>query len=592
MFHNIYFTNTELDAQLATIVEFLSTVHPELTQKSSKNICVELRPINRSPSDYNIRLNRSLNLWKLDDKSIDRLREYLHKHNGEPYCMYYSVFAYDYAKESYTKAGKKAVKGKITSEAAIFTNEIVLDFDDMNYIGFNNLLNQIEAMGIKGLWVFTGHGYQLHIILDKPLYNVNSLLKLVYLFRSRGFMCDTSCVDSARLMRLPFTYNCKFFSSEQYDYEYNNPPLCKIVKESENRYSYEEIIDKVLSNPVVSELDEKAYFDILKSEQNRVSSESGDNSNGFETADNDISLDRVDYPQYLQFDSLPEPVTNMLRSTPEGFRNETLGFLISYLKHYMYLGKQQLYEILHIWNSHACEPSFPQDIFAKDFERLYQGGGLPYSRKAADFFGSINFESQIQLHRKNKVLIPNTIFKNLASLDANILRIYLAIKVLEHGNSECDEEDFIKPTVISISDVSGVSVRSLKRLLPLARKMGLIYMKQGYKRKGESSTYHCNEINSFDAGFKALSVNDLDVYLSTSARLRLKDNELKLYLFMLYKFYTNERAMSLKKMGEFIGLSESAVSKLCKSLRKKRYLKIERIYKDRVVFYNKYTLLK
>lgn len=190
------------------------------------------------------------------------------------------------------------------------------------------------------------------------------------------------------------------------------------------------------------------------------------------------------------------------------------------------------------------------------------------------------------------MLIPNAIFKNLASIDANVLRVYLAIKVLEHGNSEYDTEDIIKPTVTSIEDVSGVSVRSLKRILPMARKMGLIYIKQGYKRNGEQSTYHTNEINSYDYGFKALSVNDLDIYLSTSARLKFSDNELKLYLFMLYKFYTNERAMSLKKMGDFIGLTESAVSKLCKSLRKKRYLKIERVYKDKVVFYNKYTLLK
>ena len=592
MFHNLFLTNTELDAQLATIVGFLSTVHPELTQKTSKNTCVELRPINRSPSDYNIRLNRSLNLWKLDDKSIDRLREYLYKHNGEPYCMYYSVFAFDYDKDSYTKAGKKAVKGKITSDAALFTNEIVLDFDDLNYLGFSTLLNEVEKMGINGLWVFTGHGYQLHILLDKPLYNVNSLLKLVYLFRSRGFMCDTSCVDSARLMRLPFTYNCKVFSSEQYDYEYNNPPLCKIVKETKNRYSYEDVIDKVLSKPVVNELDEKSYLDILKYEKTKGISDISQKVEGLLQNEKSISLDRVDYPQYLQFDSLPEPVINMLRNTPEGFRNETLGFLISYLKQYMFLGKQQLYEVLHIWNTFACDPPFPEDMFTKDFERLYQGGGLPYSRKAANFFGSINFESQIQLHRKNKVLIPNAIFKNLASIDANVLRVYLAIKVLEHGNSECDDEDMIAPTVTSIEDVSGVSIRSLKRILPMARKMGLIYIKQGYKRNGEQSTYHTNEINSYDYGFKALSVNDLDIYLSTSQRLKLADNELKLYLFMLYKFYTNERAMSLKKMGEFIGLTESAVSKLCKSLRKKRYLKIERVYKDKVVFYNKYTLLK
>ena len=74
--------------------------------------------------------------------------------------------------------------------------------------------------------------------------------------------------------------------------------------------------------------------------------------------------------------------------------------------------------------------------------------------------------------------------------------------------------------------------------------------------------------------------------------MKLSNLELKLYLFMLYKFYTKDRAMSLKKLGEFIGRSEATVSEVISSLRKKKYLKVEKVYKDNVIFFNKYTLLK
>ncbi len=586
MLHNIHLTNTELDAQVKTIIDFLTTVHPELVDKSSQDACVELRPINRSPDEFNIILNRSLNLWRLDENAIDRLKEYLFRHNGEPYCMYYSVFSFDYGKDSYTKAGKKAVKGKITSSSALFTNEIVLDFDNINYMGFEMLVRDIEKVGFEALWVFTGHGYQMHILLDEPLYGEKNLFNIVHLFRAKGFMCDTACVDTARLMRLPFTYNCKCFSSEEYDDEYNNPPLCRIVKETKKRYSFEDIVSKLTVLPTISAQDEKIYLDSLAS--------TDDSEDVVEETEDveDVSLNRVEYPDYLDIDSFPEPVVKMLRCTPHGFRNETLGFLIGYFKKYILLGKQQIFEVLNIWNSYACEPPFPQDIFIKDFERLYQGGGLPYSSRAVEEFGFINFETQLQLHRDNKVLISNTIFQSLDVIDGNVLRAYLAVKILEHGNGENDDEYKVDITINALADVTGMSIPTLKRVLPVAKKINLLYVKQGVKKKGEPNTYHSFQINKYDAGFKALSVNDLDVYLSTSKRLKLTDNELKLYLFMLYKFYTKDRAMSLKKMGAFIGLTESAVSKLVTSLSKKRYLKVERIYKDNVVFFNKYTLLK
>ncbi len=584
MLHNIYFTDTELEAQLTTIVDFLKQVHPELVNNAYQKSCIELRPINRS-GEFNISLNRSLNLWRLDDKSIDRLRDYLHKHNGQPYCMYYSVFAFDYSKDSYTKSKTKAVKGKITAESAMFTNEIVLDFDGVAYVEFEGITRRLKTIGIDGIWVFTGHGYQFHILLDRPLYDDgNKIYQLVYLMRAKGFMCDSACVDTARLMRLPFTYNCKCFSHEEYDGEFNNPPLCKIVKESDKRLAYDAVVEKLLTLPTVSEFDEERYVASLQNSANGQPEA--------ETAPEDsVALCLTEFPDFLDFDSLPEPIVKMLKQTPVGYRNSALGLLIKYFKQYLMFGKEQILSILNIWAEQSCDPAYNRVDFERDFERLYACGGLSYSSELAKQFGYIDFENQIQLHRDNKVFIPNTVFQNLAVISGNALRAYLAVKILEHGNAD-DDENYTPITIDAVADVTGMSLPTLKRVLPATKGLGLLFVKQGVKKNGEQNTYHSNKFNDTDAGFKALSVNDLEVYLSTSKRLKLTDSELKLYLFMLYKFYTKERSLSLDKIGNYIGLTKSVVSRLVATLRKKKYLKVEKVYKDNIVFYNKYTLLK
>ena len=516
MFHNIYFTEADMEAQLKTIVKFLSTVHPELNNSSYQSSCVELRPINRSQA-FNIRLNRSLNLWRLDDNSIDRLRDYLFIHNGEPYCMYYSVFGFDYQKEAYTKSGAKAKKGKITSDSALFSHEIVLDFDDISYVEFEVLVENFEAIGIEGIWIFTGHGYQLHILLEVPMLASTSLYKLIYLFRAKGFMCDPTCVDSARLMRLPFTYNCKCFSNEEYDREYNNPPLCKIIKESNKRYALQNIFDKLNDLPTVSSEDEK-YYNVGPDTSNKSDVCSIEVGNSSCAKDELITLSVPEYPPYLDFDNLPEPIVKMLKNTPMGFRNNSLGLLIKYFKQYLLFGKEQIYNILNTWAEYACDPSYNRMDFKNDFERLYQSGGLNYSSALAKQFGYIDFDNLIQLHRDNKVIISNTIFQNLDVIDGNVLRAYLGVKVLEHGYEETDE-DATLVTINALSEITGMSLRNLRRVLKTAKSMNLLYMKQGAKRKGEPGTYHSCQINNSDSGFKALSVNDIDIYLSQSPRL-------------------------------------------------------------------------
>ena len=246
MIEQIRIDQEQLSQQHQTIIEFLSTVHPFLLTGKDKIPCVEIRPLSRGVTEYDYNLSRSLNLWDLSEKSVERLYKFLELHNGEPYCLYYSVYAYDYDKETYTKTGKKAQKGKITSSAALFTQEIVLDFDHIGEKEWSRLSEYLEQLNIEGIWVKTGHGYQLHILLKQICYDLKLLDKMVEIFRAKGFDCDEACIDSSRIMRLPETFNCKCFADETYHEESAHPPYTQIVQMTQRRYDIEYIISNYI----------------------------------------------------------------------------------------------------------------------------------------------------------------------------------------------------------------------------------------------------------------------------------------------------------------------------------------------------------
>ena len=131
-----------IEVQLEEIKYFLLKVHPYLENPNNTE-CIEIRPISRE-KDYDFKLSKPLNIWKIDDKSIDLLRNFLEIHKDKYYCLYYSIFNFDY--EAPTKR-----KGYITSSTVGFTEEIVIDFDNINENTFLDYKNKLEKIGIYGL---------------------------------------------------------------------------------------------------------------------------------------------------------------------------------------------------------------------------------------------------------------------------------------------------------------------------------------------------------------------------------------------------------------------------------------------------------
>lgn len=568
----------DLEFQLETILSFLSITHPYLNDPEYRETCVEIRPVLREGKNYV--LSKSLILWNLEELSVLRLKEFLKKHNGVPTCLFYSVYSFDNHKNVLTKKGYK--KGTIHTDNAVFTCEIVLDFDNTSQkeqAYYNEVLGEA---GIYPFWIFSGHGYQAHILLDEKLYETDALKKFVALFQSKGFPVDGACTDPARLMRIPFTYNCKAFSQTQHP-ERECPVICEIHQYSDYRHSIPELEYKISGLPLVYPPEEKIYQDL---KDNKTKKGSISTSPQFQAVVSDIELKKIEYP-YIQNYNIQEPIYKMLSFTPEGYRNDALGFLIQHFKMRLKMPMQQIYEILSLWRKKACSPPISDYEFEADFKRLYHVyNGLNYNSSLAEKFGYIDFEQSIVLSKK-EVSISNHFFKDFPNLDGKLIRMYIAIRLLEHMSQETTQE--------TIAKLLGISVRAVRTTLKELLQTPHCYVVKGNAKKKIPNSYHCHRLYETTAGYSVFTYNDLKCYIKELFEDKKRgNNELKLYLYMQYRFRNQEIFMSQTTFGRELGLEQNSISEIVSRLIEKNFLHVEKRPHETQKHFEKchYTLLR
>lgn len=577
-------TELQLEEQLNTIVDFLSEVHPNLLcEDDGYRSCVELRPINRG--EKNFMLSRSLNIWDLSEVTLERMRKFLQRHNGQPTCLFYSVFDYDNNKVVKNAKGTNTKQNKITKDNALSTYEIALDFDNVTADDYIALRERFENLGIYAIWVFSGHGYQAHILLSESISDKEALKRFVHKFRAKGFNCDPSCIDSARIMRLPETYNCKCFKDRVYEDEREDPPKCQILQESCHRYEYAELLKKLDKLPTINNEDEEAYESIAsaKKTQPKKKAAAPKKKKSAEPVDEMISVDRIEYPHLINFE-VPDAIAKMLACTPHGLRNKTLGFMIKFFISYYRLSQTAIYEIVSLWAKEACEPAYDPEEFETDCKRFFKKGGLNYDSALAKHFGVIDFDDFITL-RKKDIVIPNRFFREFEILDGTVVRLYLAIKMLEHIEETV--------TLAALCDVLKISDRALRPTIKALIKSGHGYETKGNRRLKEQNTYHSHKCYSPQDGYMMISYNDVRAYVNELYEPGSRgNNELKLHLFMRWKFYSHDIFMSQENLGKSIGIARNTVSVLVHRLQKKHFLKIRYVKSKNYFDSCEYILLR
>ena len=438
-----------------------------------------------------------------------------------------------------------------------------------------------ESIGIHPLWLFSGHGYQAHILLTDKV--VGKTLKyLVKLIRAKGFShVDPACVDEARMMRLPYTFNAKCFEKRtKYPEERENPPMCHVVKFSDKRVSLKNLIEALESIPT-KDMDE--YIAAL-SIRDEVKSLPQNEQSAAGTKPQPVDAGNRVMPEYpaglfeaVKAKDFPTAIKKMLTFTPQGYRHDTMAFLINFLTVYLGITATQTRDILKIWNEKACEPSL--ENYDAEFSNLWPGSGKYSIRKLAAQHGFIDLKDYLKVRRATEIKIPNQLFDTMNKVKNGAVNVYLAVAMAEHDGVVGDIQ-----TIMRYANMKSES--NVRKEIKELKKHQFIYKVDGLRSKGIPDTYKVSQF-PLSGGFYSIE------YLVAQDYLTLFSSELCL-LLVLRRICSHKTDVIVNQtqLGAAIGCTRTNVGKLMKKLEMRGYITITEKYMDKVKFQCMVDVLK
>lgn len=565
-------------------VRFLKAIYPWLENLEEYNDgAMELRPIKRDIVNLKKDFKKSYNAWHMGDKDIKELEDFMLNITGKGYCIYYSAYALDYHLDCENEDGKKFKKGTVNKQNALFTTILAIDFDKMTYEEFEKEKAKLTSLDIETIDIFTGHGFQSIILLEHKVYDRNILGDFTKLLESRGFKVDSSIIDSARLLRLPYTFNCKALDPKQTEYySKDNPVLYPTtdISWTERRYHFQDIFNKIatmenlkssykekdLSNVKIKDIVGEGTAPIVTTVKKQK-----------EIKELKVKIENTKshYPMINDFDALPDPIKKMLSNTPQGLRNQTIMFLVPFFRNTLGLNIQTIKQIMVVWGEH-CTPKMSQEAIETDVDRIYKkgfrGGFGKYTTELRKAYGYLEFSKYT---RHNKIIIPNAVFDDFDVISDGAIRIYFAMKL---ANSLENIKEFTKEDIQKYADISE---RTLERNIKDLVNLGYICKRKENRRIGDKYIYYINPYFSSIHGYTMIENGIIELLM-----MKLTDGELKLYsyLCMMIGRSKGDCWATQKYLAKKIGKAgQSSISKMTDSMAEKKAInKITEIDNDNV----------
>ena len=561
------FSEEELHNQAVKIIKFMTTIHPFLSNENKWNEgCIELRPVKRD-AETNGYL-RSYNAWHMGPSSIKALKKFLGLLNGKGYCLYYSIFAFDYSKEIHSN-GKVYQKGKINNQNALFTTILVMDFDNITIKDFEKEKQKLLNLDIETIDIFTGHGFQSIILINQKVTDKTILKKFTKLMILKGFKIDPALIDPARVGRQPYSFNCKALDKKsKYYNQYTTEIFATIdVEWTDKRYSIEDIFGKINSlEDVITPTIELPQFAININSRTTSITETEKRNQISEVAESYkiITADLKHLYFMINFEKLPKAVQNMLSNTRDGYRNKVILFLIPFLRNTLGLDIQIIKQIMKLWGE-KCTPILEQSYIELEVTRIF-GYGLKskygkYSEDLVKEYGALNSAN----HKKaTKIIISNTIFQDFDKIKDGTFKIYLSLKLAES----------VKKTKVftqtDIEEFSAISRSTFFRNIKDLVKMNYVSKKKGNKINKEECIYYINPYFSSSDGFTMLETSLVKKIIDD-----LTDGEIKVYIYLCKMIGATENDCwaNQKYLSKAIGKTQQGISLITENLMGKKYIK-------------------
>lgn len=592
-------TEEELMEQTNKIWNFLQFIHPELIRDrnyfeingvSKNDLAIELRTLKRIKGEKPFYRNHRV--YNYGDSQKEKLYKFLKSLNNKeiPFCMYYSVFNFDSKTMGISKSGneKQAWNNCICLNNAVSTHILIMDFDDITEEKFIEQKMKLCKIGLDTTDIFSGHGYQSIIKLDKLCSDKEILTKFTNTLIKKGFKVDKKIKDCARIMRPPSTENSKDVLEG-----YNAIPT-DIYYLSDKIYTVEEVFNKLSTLSNVIEIEDKESKKLHKNKESKdVSKDRSNEIKELKTANNneinknrltDIELIKL-YPM-LNIKEIPDAIKLMLSGFQRGYANNVLMFLVTYFRE-QGLAKSIIIEIIDILkdlDNYKYEWSDLDVVF--EVNRFYYA--KDYNSKAVFFtelkgFGVVEY----QFIDKSTVVINNYVFTKLANMSSSAFYIY--VKLLEKQNYD-NTRAF---TLNEMSEIVGISRRSIIKHIDDLVKVKLLDKKRAIKKKGEEYTFFLSRFEQHkELGYTKFNITTLKLLLKMVKYKELTVTQLSICMYIKHICYNGKQNCTIAQetLGLALGISQSGISKAFKQIEKTELIRRDKEELNDFQFKYNYTI--
>lgn len=597
----------ELEQQFNEIYNFLATIDPSKVLRDSYTgspafvSATELRSLQRDGKNikstaYYSLLNQKFieDLEKNYDSKYDRydLKTYLEYINGKAYCSFYSVFTFEPMRDEKTNR----IDFKVKNENAKYTMALPMDFDNIGEEEYKEIKQRFTALGLETLDIFSGHGYQMIILINQKCYDKNVLNMFTNLLYEKGFPVDKQITDPARIMRLPNTYNCKCLDKNSKYYGKEEPIFTRLVNKTGRRYNINDVFIKLLSlesvEPQLKEIKEVEVprleevkikeVEVPRSEEVKIKEVEVPRQEEVKINDNKV----LDFIEHISLSNnklkklqdlyantrinileLEPVIQNILFGTREGMRHDVILFIMPYLKNYKKYTQEEIEDILIIWGKQS--KMLPSEIKTQvrslySYEKMTAPYGI-YSDNLKREYGV--FKLATSKNQVPKLCITNDLIKNLDKLPNKALKLYMALMLV---NQETGENIF---TIDDLVKITKFSRRTIYRSKEYLIKHKYMTVNKRCKQKGEKYLYSLNlnilNFNKTKFGFIAISQN-----IFKKALENLTTGELYNWLYISMCQGTSNKVCDLNQyvLGSKTNRSNTAVSNITTNLAKKGFM--------------------
>ena len=634
---------TELAAKqinfLRTLFPFIATTPYRINyQGRRENLQIELRAMKRFDPGASDKKGTarytSFNTFSLDQSCEEFLAKYIRQCNKSKFelCEYFIFSAFDknITKNADEEPSNRPQMCNATNTAMI--QSLMLDFDKLTKGEFIEHYTRLRQLGLEFLVVFTGHGYQVHFLLNQATRDIHALKSFVRLATVMGYPVDPSANTVSQLCRMPFTLNSKAYDPKfGYELEVIQTDLLittekrysldeLFLKLSENQCSYAESwdalsmvkpdavntadedfraserakIDKKIKAKIKLLADEKVQKEHKKTEKKKEKKEKVEkraeilSKSAFKSSKNDMEVSFVAvnlkelYPN-LDIESHAVGVQNLFKGPIEGYANLALKFMVAYLKSLDYK-LAEIIEITKVWqgldtfNYAWNDESFVRSETERFFKAHYKidKGDLP---GLEDIYGELFDEDGNYYSLKDKIIFDNKIFCELKDISPCAFVLLCTMKAENHRDRQAHPNG-LAYTTKQLKELTLKDVDTIRDNMAILVKLDLVE-KLSVKpegKKGGRPTDHYKLTNRDIKEFTKIDAGKLDGLLLRASHpikaKRISERAFMVAVYVRFRAFGSRKSCFMKqaKMAEEMGISRTRLTNAMAELEKHKLI--------------------